>query len=191
MLNFDNKNKVIEYEENPYSGILINSAIMGVISFVLMRLIYILTGNTMFSLEHSVNVGFTAAAVSPMYMFLSIYKEVKRYEMYEQGIDGCRLKVPVSILVNKGYFYVNDRNMYLVFASKKPHFISLMKLSTVEKVTLYDETYICVRIRNETSSNPYEIKFKVEGNMEKTVNELNSLLRDRIEDKRVPLSHKS
>jgi len=87
MLNFDNKNKVIEYEENPYSGILINSAIMGVISFVLMRLIYILTGNTMFSLEHSVNVGFTAAAVSPMYMFLSIYKESSRLNSIRPALD--------------------------------------------------------------------------------------------------------
>ena len=181
----DNKNKILEYEENPYNGICINAAILGIVSFCMMRVLHYFTNNPMFGLEHSINMGFTAAIISPLYMFVSVFKEVKRYEMYEKGIENCRFRVAVSIPVNRGYLYINHSHLYLVFASKKPNFISSIKMSTIEKIIFYDEKYICLIINNEHSSNPYEIKFRVDGNMKNTVEKLNSLLPAITEDKRI------
>ena len=103
--------------------------------------------------------------------------------MYEQGIGEHRIKVPISILINKGYMYVGQMDIYLVFATTRPHFISSVKIANVVKVTLYDKDYICLTLknRNDESRDLYTIKFRVEDDTEELMKIFNHLFEGRVE----------
>ncbi len=176
------KNK-LSSSKSPYSGIYIRSLLVGIISFSAMYAIYIFTGNPAFHPQSAINSAFFFALISPIFMGAKISLRERRYKMYEQGIGQHRIKVPISILINKGYLYVGQLDIYLVFATARPHFISSVKIANVVKVTLYDTDYICLTLknRNEEERNLYTIKFRVEEDPAELMTVFGQLFEGRIE----------
>lgn len=172
--------------KSPYSGIYLRSIAIGFGSFAAMYMIYITTGNPAFRPESAINSSFFFALVAPVFMSIKIYMQTKRYKIYEEGIGDYRIKVPISILINKGYLYVGSLDIYLVFATTRPHFISSVKLTNVVKVTFYDKDYVCLTLKNrreEDARNLYTIKFRVEDNLEGLMAVFEHLFEGRIENK--------
>lgn len=168
---------------NPYKGIYLRSIMVGVSSFAVMFLIYRTTQNPAFSPEKTVNSAFFFALVSPVFMGGKIYLAERRYRMYEEGIGDYRIKVPINILINKGYLYVGRTDIYLVFATTRPHFISSVKMTNVVKVTLYDTDNInlTLKSRNGEDRSLYNIKFRVNDNLGELMKIFGDLFEGRVE----------
>ncbi len=182
----DNRDHKQKNTKSPYSGIYIRSLAIGAGSFAAMYLIYKTTGNPAFRPESAINSAFFFALVAPLFMGMKIYMQTRRYKIYEQGIGDYRIKVPISILINKGYLYVGALDIYLVFATTRPHFISSVKLTNVVKVTFYDKDYVCLTLKNrreEDSRNLYTIKFRVEDDLEGLMRIFEHLFEGRVENK--------
>ena len=170
--------------KNPYSGIYLRSVMVGISSFAFMQFVYFTTGNPAFAPEKCVNSAFFFALIAPIVMYIKISMQERRYRIYEEGMGDYKIKVPVSILINKGYLYVSATDIYLVFATTRPHFISSMKVMNVVKVSLYDTDNICLTLKNRTdeAKDMYTIKFRVEDDLEGLMEIFNNMFEGRVEN---------
>ena len=181
----ENKQKTQQRQpKSPYHGIYTQSILFGFGSFAFMQAVYAISHNPAFSPENSINSAFLFALIAPIIMAMKITLRERRYKMYEQGIGDYRIKVPVSILINKGYVYVGSLDIYLVFATTRPHFISSVKMTNVVKVTFYDKNYVCLTLKNrrEEERDLYTIKFRVEDNIEELMEVFVGLFEGRVEN---------